>query len=645
MNSFIGKIVGFLFIVMTLVFVLKDPSESQNTIPQNLTSTSYDTFIDNLKAGHIEEVSFNKDIINYRIGDNDWKKTIIIKELGDKDLLNDLLKQDVKFSETPTKPNNVFVSLLLNMIPFVIVLLGINWVMNRQQNKMMNIGQKKPESSKPLHSQENPIRFVDVAGNDEAKKDVEELVDYLKNPQKYQEIGAKLPHGVLLQGSPGNGKTLLAKAIAGEAGVPFFSVSGSEFVEKFVGVGASRVRELFREAKANAPCIIFIDEIDAMGKTRSMSGNGGNDEREQTLNQMLVEMDGFGSFDSVIVMAATNRVDMLDPALRRPGRFDRTVSMNLPDVKGREAILSVHLKKLKKVSQDVNLSVIARGTSGFSGADLANLVNEAAISAIRHGKTVVDKLSFEDAKDRIIMGNARTGLVLKEKEKSLTAYHEAGHAIVGEYHRKLGFHDPVYKVSVIPRDRALGVTVYLPEEDKRSLNYGEAIAHIQTLLAGRIAEKLITNDNEVSAGASNDIERATQVATNMVTKWGLSKVGSGIRHLGKLEQTGESSFVSPKMSEEIDNEIQKILDECYKDSFAIMIKHQDVLEKMHDALMVKETIDNEEVEKLMKGESICDYDNYEDSYKKENRNLDNTISTLFEKEDVDYINKKVAEIH
>ncbi|MDP4871780.1 MAG: ATP-dependent zinc metalloprotease FtsH, partial [OM182 bacterium] len=448
------------------------------------------------------------------------------------------------------------------------------------------------------------VTFADVAGVDEAKEDVKELVDFLREPDKFQRLGGKIPRGILMVGQPGTGKTLLAKAIAGEAKVPFFSISGSDFVEMFVGVGASRVRDMFDQAKKQAPCIIFIDEIDAVGRHRGAGLGGGHDEREQTLNQLLVEMDGFEVNDGVIVVAATNRPDVLDPALLRPGRFDRQVVVGLPDIRGREQILKVHMRKVP-IDDNVKASLIARGTPGFSGADLANLVNEAALFSARSGKRLVTMEEFEKAKDKIMMGAERKSMVMSDKERRNTAYHEAGHAIVG---RMVEEHDPVYKVSIIPRGRALGVTMFLPEEDRYSLSKLGILSQICSLYGGRIAEEMTLGADGVTTGASNDIQRATEMARNMVTKWGLSpELGpllysedEGEVFLGRSAASQSKSF-SSDTAKSIDVEVRKIIDTCYSKAKDILETNRDKLEMMMEALMEYETIDADQIDDIMNG--------------------------------------------
>jgi len=465
----------------------------------------------------------------------------------------------------------------------------------------MSFGKSK---AKLLGEDQIKITFADVAGVDEAKEDVQELVEFLREPDKFQRLGGKIPRGILMVGQPGTGKTLLAKAIAGEAKVPFFSISGSDFVEMFVGVGASRVRDMFEQAKKQAPCIIFIDEIDAVGRHRGAGVGGGNDEREQTLNQLLVEMDGFEVNDGVIVVAATNRPDVLDPALLRPGRFDRQVVVGLPDIRGREQILKVHMRKVP-IDDNVKASLIARGTPGFSGADLANLVNEAALFSARSGKRLVTMEEFEKAKDKIMMGAERKSMVMSEKERLNTAYHESGHAVVG---RLVPDHDPVYKVSIIPRGRALGVTMFLPEEDRYSLSRQSILSQICSLYGGRIAEELTLGKDGVTTGASNDIQRATEMARNMVTKWGLSdELGpllysedEGEVFLGR-SAASQAKSVSGDTAVAIDREVRKIIDGCYERATKILTDNRHLLDLMKDALMEYETIDQAQINDIMEG--------------------------------------------
>ncbi|SJN39537.1 Cell division protein FtsH [Vibrio casei] len=521
----------------------------------------------------------------------------------DSKLLDDLINQNVKVTGTPPEQQSLLSTIFISWFP-MILLIGV-WIffMRQMQGGGGGKGAMSFGKSKARMMGEDQIKttFADVAGCDEAKEDVKELVDYLRDPSRFQKLGGKIPTGVLLVGPPGTGKTLLAKAIAGEAKVPFFSISGSDFVEMFVGVGASRVRDMFEQAKKASPCIIFIDEIDAVGRQRGAGVGGGHDEREQTLNQMLVEMDGFEGNEGIIVIAATNRPDVLDPALLRPGRFDRQVVVGLPDVRGREQILKVHMRKVP-LAENVEPSLIARGTPGFSGADLANLVNEAALFAARGNKRNVSMVEFELAKDKIMMGAERRSMVLTEDTKASTAYHEAGHAIVG---RLVPEHDPVYKVSIIPRGRALGVTMYLPEQDRVSMNRQHLESMISSLYGGRLAEELIYGEDKVSTGASNDIERATDIARKMVTQWGFSdKLGP----LLYAEEEGEvfmgrgmskAKHMSDDTARLIDQEIRIIIDRNYVRAKQILEDNMDIMHAMKDALMKYETIDAGQIDDLM----------------------------------------------
>jgi cell division protease FtsH len=520
-------------------------------------------------------------------------------------LVSDLLKNNVEFKVKKPEEPSVLWQILINWFPlFVLIALWIFFMRQMQGGGggrgAMSFGKSK---ARMLTEDQVKVNFADVAGCEEAKEEVKELVDFLKDPSKFQKLGGKIPKGVLMVGPPGTGKTLLARAIAGEAKVPFFTISGSDFVEMFVGVGASRVRDMFEQAKKHAPCIIFIDEIDAVGRHRGAGLGGGHDEREQTLNQLLVEMDGFEGNEGVIVIAATNRPDVLDPALLRPGRFDRQVVVGLPDILGREQILKVHLRKVP-MADDVNASVIARGTPGFSGADLANLVNEAALFAARADKRLVDMDDMEKAKDKIMMGAERRSMAMKEDEKRLTAYHEAGHAIVG---LKVPSHDPVYKVSIIPRGRALGVTMFLPEEDRYSHSKEHLESQISSLFGGRIAEAIIFGENSVTTGASNDIMRATDIARNMVTKWGLSdRMGplaygedEGEVFLGR--SVTQHKAMSDDTAHAIDEEIRSLIDNNYDRAEAILKDNMDKLHAMADALMKFETIDSEQIADIMEG--------------------------------------------
>ena len=525
----------------------------------------------------------------------------------DPKLMDDLLAHNVVVEGKKPEQQSVWTQLLVASFPILLILAVFMFFMRQMQGGgggrggPMSFGKSK---AKLLGEDQITTTFADVAGVDEAKEDVQELVEFLRDPSRFQKLGGRIPRGVLMVGQPGTGKTLLAKAIAGEAKVPFFSISGSDFVEMFVGVGASRVRDMFDQAKKQSPCIIFIDEIDAVGRHRGAGLGGGHDEREQTLNQLLVEMDGFGGNDGVIVIAATNRPDVLDPALLRPGRFDRQVTVGLPDIRGREQILKVHMRKVP-LAENVEASKIARGTPGFSGADLANLVNEAALFAARAGVRTVGMNQFELAKDKIMMGAERRSMVMSEKEKLNTAYHEAGHAIVG---RLMPEHDPVYKVSIIPRGRALGVTMFLPEEDRYSHSRRHIVSQITSLFGGRVAEEMTLGKEGITTGASNDIQRATEIARNMVTKWGLSDTMGPLMY----DEGGEEVFLgrsaaqpSKAMSDEtalaIDKEVRSIIDECYEKARSILEEHRSKMDMMADALMQYETIDAEQIDAIMKG--------------------------------------------
>ena len=525
----------------------------------------------------------------------------------DPKLMDDLLTHNVVVEGKQPEQQSVWTQLLVASFPILIILAVFMFFMRQMQGGgggrggPMSFGKSK---AKLMGEDQITTTFADVAGVDEAKEDVQELVEFLRDPSRFQKLGGRIPRGVLMVGQPGTGKTLLAKAIAGEAKVPFFSISGSDFVEMFVGVGASRVRDMFDQAKKQSPCIIFIDEIDAVGRHRGAGLGGGHDEREQTLNQLLVEMDGFGGNDGVIVIAATNRPDVLDPALLRPGRFDRQVTVGLPDIRGREQILKVHMRKVP-LAENVEASKIARGTPGFSGADLANLVNEAALFAARAGVRSVGMQHFELAKDKIMMGAERRSMVMSEKEKLNTAYHEAGHAIVG---RLMPEHDPVYKVSIIPRGRALGVTMFLPEEDRYSHTRRHIISQVTSLFGGRVAEEMTLGKEGITTGASNDIQRATEIARNMVTKWGLSDTMGPLLY----DEGGEEVFLgrsagqpSKAMSDEtaraIDKEVRSIIDECYESARGLLEEHRSKMDMMAEALMQFETIDAGQIDEIMEG--------------------------------------------
>jgi cell division protease FtsH len=564
----------------------------------------YSDLLTQIKQGQVREVTIEGQNINGKLISGTPFFTYS-PETNNSALIGDLEAAEVAILGKPPEPPSLLGHMFISWFPFI-VLIGL-WIFFMRQMQgggggrgAMSFGKSK---ARLLGEDQINITFNDVAGVDEAKEEVGELVEFLREPAKFQKLGGKIPRGILMVGSPGTGKTLLAKAIAGEAKVPFFTISGSDFVEMFVGVGASRVRDMFEQAKKQAPCIIFIDEIDAVGRHRGAGLGGGHDEREQTLNQLLVEMDGFEGNEGVIVIAATNRPDVLDPALLRPGRFDRQVVVPLPDVRGRSHILKVHMRKVP-AAENVDPMVIARGTPGFSGADLANLVNEAALFAARGNKKLVTMGEFERAKDKIMMGAERRSLIMKDEEKKLTAYHEAGHAIVG---RLVPDHDPVYKVSIIPRGRALGVTMFLPEDDRYSYSKKHLESQLSSLFGGRIAEEQIFGADAVTTGASNDIERATSIARSMVTQWGLSdRMGplsyseeEGEVFLGK--SYGKQKTVSDDTAQAIDSEIRTIIDRNYQRSVGILKQNEDKLHLMADALMKFETIDVGQIDSIMEG--------------------------------------------
>ena len=553
----------------------------------------YTTFVKEINQGQIQQVQINGEVVKGMR--NNQTPFVTYIPSPDLDLLNDLIKHNVLVEGTPPEETSFLTSIFVSWFP-MLLLIGV-WVFfmrNMQgggKGGAMSFGKSK---AKLMGEDQIKTTFADVAGCDEAKEDVKELVDYLKDSTKFQKLGGRIPTGVLLVGPPGTGKTLLAKAIAGEAKVPFFSISGSDFVEMFVGVGASRVRDMFEQAKKSSPCIIFIDEIDAVGRQRGAGVGGGNDEREQTLNQMLVEMDGFEGNEGIIVVAATNRPDVLDPALLRPGRFDRQVVVSLPDVRGREQILNVHMRKVP-LADDVKASVLARGTPGFSGADLANLVNEAALFAARSNKRTVNAEDFEQARDKILMGAERRSLVMTEKDKESTAYHEAGHAIVAKL---VPQHHPIHKVTIIPRGRSLGVTQFLPEGDQISQNRTELESSISVAYGGRIAEELIYGLDKVSTGASQDIKQASAIARAMVTEWGFSeKLGPIL--LAVDSNTLRSNLLSSETGRIIDDEVKFFIEKNYQRAEKILTDNIDILHAMKDALMKYETIDTAQVDDLM----------------------------------------------
>jgi len=578
---------------------------------------TYSEFLSKVNEQQVTKV-FIDDKTIYGMGvDNQPFRTDAPEDPG---LMADLINNNVQISAAPIEKQSFLSSVFVSWLPFI-VLIGV-WVYFMRRNQggggggsgAFKFGKAK---AKTFEAGQVKIKFADVAGVEEAKEEVSEVVDFLKDASHFSRVGGRIPRGILMVGSPGTGKTLLAKAIAGEAAVPFFSISGSDFVEMFVGVGASRVRDLFVEAKKQAPCIVFIDEIDAVGRKRGSGMGGGNDEREQTLNQLLVEMDGFEGNEGIVVIAATNRPDVLDNALLRPGRFDRQVTVPLPDIRGREQILKVHMRKIP-AAEEINPSTIARGTPGFSGADLANLVNEAALFAARQRRAVVLKEDFEKAKDKIMMGAERKSMVMSDQEKELTAYHEAGHAIVG---LSVPEHDPVHKVSIIPRGRALGVTMYLPEQDRLSYSKRRLESQLSSLFGGRIAEEIIFGEDSVTTGASNDIQRATELATNMVKKWGLSAIVGPLAFTeeegsGFLGQGQSDKAMSASTAEKIDDEIRKLIEDNYLRSKNILEEKIDILHAMAKALIEYETIDSDQVNQIMQGEEPSpprDYDSPDDS--------------------------------
>ena len=613
MNDLTKNILVFIVIIVVLLSVVQGLSGVSGGQPQ---ARDYSEFLEEVRNGEVTLVEFEGQRI--RFGQREPLPYYTISpETDNSPLIGMLENNGVRFSASEPKQQSLIGQLLISSFP-ILLLIGV-WIYFMRQMQgggggrgAMSFGKSK---ARLLGEDQVGITFADVAGVDEAKAEVAEIVEFLKDPSKFQRLGGKIPKGVLMVGPPGTGKTLLAKAIAGEAKVPFFTISGSDFVEMFVGVGASRVRDMFDQAKKQAPCIIFIDELDAVGRHRGAGLGGGHDEREQTLNQMLVEMDGFEGSEGIIVIAATNRPDVLDPALLRPGRFDRQVVVPLPDVRGRELILKVHMRKVP-LDDDVNPSVIARGTPGFSGADLANLVNEAALFAARANKRVVSMDEFEKAKDKIMMGAERRSMVMSEKEKLNTAYHEAGHAIVGYL---VPEHDPVYKVTIIPRGRALGVTMYLPEEDRYSISRQGLESQIASLFGGRIAEEMINGADGVTTGASNDIERATELARNMVTKWGLSD------RLGPLtysEDDGEVFLgrsvtqhkqVSDDTAHAIDEEVRRIIDTNYSRARTLLEENLDKLHTMAKALIKYETIGEQQIKDIMAGRVPRPPEDWDDS--------------------------------
>ena len=603
MSELLKNLLMWLFIAITVFSVFNNLNTEAS-----VNELSYSEFISQVESDQVLSIEFASDNYTLKGKTVNGESFETVRPPFLQDDLSEILS-DHRVAVTGEKPEeqSVLKQLLIASFPILIILAVFIFFMRQMQGGMggksgpMSFGKSK---AKMLEGGKVKTSFADVAGIEEAKEEVQEVVDFLQDPTKFQKLGGKIPTGILMTGSPGTGKTLLAKAIAGEAGVPFFSISGSDFVEMFVGVGASRVRDMFDQAKKQSPCIVFIDEIDAVGRHRGAGMGGGNDEREQTLNQLLVEMDGFEDHQAIIIIAATNRPDVLDPALLRPGRFDRQVVVPLPDIRGREQIIKVHMKKVP-IAQDVDASLIARGTPGFSGADLANLVNEAALVAARTSKKLVGMEQLEFAKDKVMMGSERRSMVMSEEEKLKTAYHESGHAIVG---RSLDGHDPVYKVTIIPRGRALGVTMFLPEEDKYSYSHQSILDRICGLYGGRIAEELIYGIKGVTTGASNDIERATELAYNMVTKWGLSEKLGPIKYgdetdepfLGRSAGSSKQG-ISNDTAHEIDNEVKEILSGCYQLAKNILAENLEALHGMSKALMDYETLDAHQIDDIMAG--------------------------------------------
>ena len=602
-----------LWIVIALVLMLV----FQNFTPRHGAARplDYSDFMSEVKSGRVAKVLLDGPSVEVEMHDGSRLFTYS-PETDNGAMIGLLLDSNVRIEAQPPDRQSLLTQIFISWFPFLLLIAVWIYLMRQMQGGGNGRGALSFGKSRARMLGEDQVRvtFSDVAGVDEAKEEVKELVDFLKEPGKFQKLGGKIPRGVLMVGPPGTGKTLLAKAIAGEAKVPFFTISGSDFVEMFVGVGASRVRDMFEQAKKHAPCIIFIDEIDAVGRHRGAGLGGGHDEREQTLNQLLVEMDGFDGNEGIIIIAATNRPDVLDPALLRPGRFDRQVVVPLPDIRGREQILKVHMRKVP-VSDDVKPAILARGTPGFSGADLANLVNEAALFSARVNKRLVDMEEFEKAKDKIMMGAERRSMVMSEKEKKLTAYHEAGHAIVG---RLVPEHDPVYKVTIIPRGRALGVTMFLPEEDRLSYSRERLESQISSLFGGRIAEELIFGRGAVTTGASNDIERVTDIARNMVTRWGLSnKLGpmtysddEGEVFLGR--SVTQHKMVSDETAHLIDEEVRDIVDRNYGRARDILETNMEKLHMMAEALIKYETLDTAQIDDIMAGKSPREPQDWDD---------------------------------
>jgi cell division protease FtsH len=591
-----------LFIVIIALFQLFGGDQATSSS----TTRSYTQFVQSVESGAVTDVTMDGEKIYYKGADGRSAMTVVP---GDAEVTRLLMDNGVAVEARPQEQSG-FTTFLLGLLPFLL-LIGV-WIyfMNRMQGGgkggAMGFGKSK---AKLLTEKHGRVTFDEVAGIDEAKDDLEEIVEFLRNPQKFSRLGGKIPKGALLVGPPGTGKTLLARAVAGEAGVPFFTISGSDFVEMFVGVGASRVRDMFEQAKKNAPCIVFIDEIDAVGRSRGAGYGGGNDEREQTLNQLLVEMDGFEANEGIIIVAATNRPDVLDPALLRPGRFDRQVQVPNPDIKGREKILGVHARQVP-LGPDVDLRIIARGTPGFSGADLANLVNEAALMAARVGRRFVTMLDFENAKDKVLMGAERRSMVMTEEEKKLTAYHEAGHAIVG---LNVPQHDPIHKATIIPRGRALGLVLSLPERDQLSVTYTKYKSQLAMAMGGRVAEELIFGYDNVTSGAASDIQQVTKIARAMVTRFGFSDELGMIDYSNDESQMVPVSNVSPETQEKIDGEVRRLVDEAYERARQILTDKAEEHERLAQGLLEYETLTGKDITKVINGEPLNRDDDADDT--------------------------------
>ena len=612
-----------LLLWLIIAAVLLTVFQNFNVRPEN-EEIDYSSFLEMVDQNQVRSVEVDGLTIRGERSDGRAFETIQ-PQITDSALIGDMIDRNVDFKGKRPEQQSIWTQLLVASFPILVIIAVFMFFMRQMQGGAggkggpLTFGKSK---AKLLGEDQIKTTFADVAGVDEAKEDVQELVEFLQDPSRFQKLGGRIPRGILMVGQPGTGKTLLAKAIAGEAKVPFFSISGSDFVEMFVGVGASRVRDMFEQAKKQTPCIIFIDEIDAVGRHRGAGVGGGNDEREQTLNQLLVEMDGFDGNEGIIVIASTNRPDVLDPELLRPGRFDRQVVVSLPDIRGREQILKVHMRKVP-LGTDVDASLIARGTPGFSGADLANLVNEAALFAARQEKRTVTMIEFEQAKDKIMMGAERKSMVMSEKERENTAYHEAGHCIVGYL---VPEHDPSYKVSIIPRGRALGVTMFLPEEDRYSLSKRMILSQICSLFGGRIAEEMTLGPDGITTGASNDIERATKMAKAMVTKWGLSEKLGPLAYAEDDQEVflGMSAGsarpqVSNQTAMEIDAEVRSIIDSCYKTAEGILDANRGKLDAMKDALLEYETIDKSQIDEIMAGRTPSPPESWDDKDSKDSK--------------------------